>query len=47
MDELIEKLAPIIKELKAEGKKNMATMSPATVSHLAGKLSNLLDEWAR
>jgi len=46
-DELIEKLAPIIKELKAEGKKNMATMSPATVAHLAGKLSNLLDEWAR
>ena len=47
LDELIEKLAPLIKELKAEGKKNMATMSPATVAHLAGKLSNLLDEWAR
>ena len=47
LDELIEKLAPIIKELKAEGKKNMATMSPATVAHLAGKLSNLLDEWAQ
>ena len=47
LDELIEKLAPIIKELKAEGKKNMATMSPATVAHLAGKISNLLDEWAR
>jgi hypothetical protein len=47
VEELIEKLAPIIKELKAEGKKNMATMSPATVAHLAGKLSNLLDEWAR
>ena len=46
-DELIEKLAPIIKELKAEGKKNMATMSPASVAHLTGKLSNLLDEWAR
>jgi hypothetical protein len=46
-DELIEKLAPIIKELKAEGKKNMATMSPASVAHIAGKLSNLLDEWAR
>jgi hypothetical protein len=45
--ELVEKLAPIIKELKAEGKKNMATMSPATVAHLAGRLSNLLDEWAR
>jgi hypothetical protein len=45
--ELTEKLAPIIKELKAEGRKNMATMSPATVAHLAGKLSNLLDEWAR
>ena len=47
LDELTEKLAPLIKELKAEGKKNMATMSPATVAHLAGKLSNLLDEWAR
>jgi hypothetical protein len=47
LDELTEKLAPIIKELKAEGKKNMATMSPATVAHLAGRLSNLLDEWAR
>ena len=47
LDELIEKLAPLIKELKAEGKKNMATMSPATVAHLAGKLSNLLDEWAQ
>jgi hypothetical protein len=47
VDELTEKLAPIIKELKVEGKKNMATMSPATVAHLAGKLSILLDEWAR
>ena len=47
LDELTEKLAPIIKELKAEGKKTMATMSPATVAHLAGKLSNLLGEWAR
>jgi transcriptional regulator with XRE-family HTH domain len=44
--ELIEKLAPIVKELKIEGKKNMATMSPATVACLASALQNLLDEWA-
>lgn len=43
--ELAEKLTPIVKELIAEGKKNMATMSPATVAHLAGLLRSLLDEW--
>ena len=43
--ELKTKLTPLIKELKAEGKKNMATMSPATVAHLAGWLQKLLDEW--
>jgi hypothetical protein len=44
-NELVEKLGPIIKSLKAEGKKNMATMSPPTVAHLAAQLQKLLDEW--
>jgi hypothetical protein len=43
--ELITKLAPIIQDLKAEGRKNMATMSPVTVGHLAGMLQKLLDAW--
>lgn len=43
--ELAEKLGPIIKDLKLEGKKNMATMVPAQVAMLAEKLQRLLDEW--
>jgi len=43
--ELTTKLGPIIELLKAEGKKNMATMVPATVAMLAVKLQHLLDEW--
>jgi hypothetical protein len=43
--ELTEKLAPILKGLEAEGKKNMATMSPGTVAYLAGQLRRLLEEW--
>ena len=46
VDELAEKLTPIIDGLIAEGKKNMATMVPATVAMLAAKLKRLLDEWA-
>ena len=46
VDELTEKLTPIIDGLMAEGKKNMATMVPATVAMLAAKLKRLLDEWA-
>jgi hypothetical protein len=46
VDELTEKLTPIIDGLIAEGKKNMATMVPATVAMLAAKLKRLLDEWA-
>jgi hypothetical protein len=45
-NELIEKLAPIIEGLRAEGKKNMVTMSPQTVAVLAHRLQKLLDEWA-
>jgi hypothetical protein len=44
--ELTEKLAPIIEGLRAEGKKNMVTMSPQTVAVLAHRLQKLLDEWA-
>ena len=46
VDELTEKLTPIIDGLMAEGRKNMATMVPATVAMLAAKLKRLLDEWA-
>ena len=42
--ELIAKLGPIIEGLKAEGKKNMATMSPNTVAYLAGKLQQIVDQ---
>jgi hypothetical protein len=44
--ELIEKLTPIIEGLRAEGKKNMVTMSPQTVAVLAHRLQKLLDDWA-
>ena len=46
VEELTTKLTPIIDGLIAEGKKNMATMVPATVAMLAAKLKRLLDEWA-
>ena len=45
--ELVEKLGPIIKGLKVEGKKNAATMSPGTVAHLAAQFQKLLDEWGQ
>ena len=44
--ELLEKLAPIIKALEAEGKASAAAASPANVAILAGKLRKLLNEWA-
>lgn len=43
--ELATKLGPIIEDLAAEGKKNMATMSPGTVARLASLLKRQLDEW--
>jgi len=42
---LAEKLRPIIESLKAEGKKNTATMSPTAVAILAHKLTKLVAEW--
>src|SRR5262245_40370630 len=46
VDELTEKLTPIIDGLIADGKKNIAKMGSATVAMLAAKLKRLLDEWA-
>lgn len=44
--ELIEKLAPIARDLEAEGRKNQVTMSVAKVAVLAAHLNKLLREWA-
>jgi len=44
--ELTTKLRPIVEGLKAEGKKNMATMVPAEVAILVARLERLLNEWA-
>ena len=46
LHELTTKLRPIVEGLKAEGKKNMATMVPAEVAMLAARLEKLLNEWA-
>jgi hypothetical protein len=46
VQELTTKLRPIVEGLKAEGKKNMATMVPAEVAMLAARLERLLNEWA-
>jgi hypothetical protein len=46
VEELTTKLRPIVEGLKAEGKKNMATMVPAEVAMLASRLERLLNEWA-
>jgi hypothetical protein len=46
VEELTTKLRPIVEDLKAEGKKNMATMVPAEVAMLAARLERLLNEWA-
>jgi hypothetical protein len=45
-NELTEKLTPILQELEAEGKKNMATMVPAKVAMLTARIKQLLKEWA-
>lgn len=46
LDEITEKLTPILLGLEAEGKKTMATMAPAAVAILAHKLRTLLKEWS-
>jgi len=46
LDEIVEKLTPILLGLEVEGKKTMATMAPAAVAILAHKLRTLLKEWS-
>jgi hypothetical protein len=46
VDELTEKLAPLIQRLEAEGKKSAVTTIPAEVRMIAALLQRLLDEWA-
>jgi transcriptional regulator with XRE-family HTH domain len=46
LDELTEKLAPLIQRLEAEGKKSAVTTIPAEVRMIAALLQRLLDEWA-
>jgi hypothetical protein len=45
-DVLMEELKPVIKGLKAEGRKNMTTMSPPTVAELAIRLERILERLA-
>jgi predicted nucleic acid-binding Zn-ribbon protein len=40
---LLREMEPLLKGLEAEGKKNMATMSPGTVASLAARLRLLID----
>jgi hypothetical protein len=46
VQELIEKLTPILKELEVQGRANAATMSPPTVRTMTAKIQKLLEEWA-
>ena len=45
--ELTEKLAPLITQLKAEGRKNMATIAIAKIADIAAEMQMMLDEWTR
>ena len=46
-EEIQTKLDPIITGLEAEGKKNMATMSPGTVARLAALLRRQVQDWIK
>jgi hypothetical protein len=46
VDELKQKLVPIIKELQDEGRKGVARISGPQVTSLAIRLQRLLDEWS-
>jgi hypothetical protein len=46
VQELIQKLTPILKELEVQGRANAATMSPPTVRIMTAKIQKLLEEWA-
>jgi len=44
--ELLSEIRPLVQALRIEGRKNMVTMSPATVAVLAGRLEKLLQKWS-
>jgi hypothetical protein len=46
LEELTEKLTPIIKGLEVEGKKHVAQRVEAEIARLTFRLKRLLDEWA-
>ena len=46
VQEMIEKLTPILKELEVQGRANAATMSPPTVRIMTAKIQKLLEGWA-
>lgn len=45
--ELTEKLRPLIDDLRAEGRKNMATIAISRIAMIAAELQQLLAEWTR
>jgi len=45
--ELTEKLGPLIAELKAEGRKNMATIAISRIAKIAAELQEFVDDWTR
>lgn len=45
--ELTEKLGPLILDLKAEGRKNMATIAISRIAKIAAELQQMIDEWTR
>lgn len=45
--ELSEKLGPVILQLRAEGRKNMATIAIAKIAEIAAELQVMLDDWTR
>jgi hypothetical protein len=46
LDEVCFLLEPYLIELEAEGKKNMATMSPGTVAHLTAEICKQFEKMA-
>lgn len=44
LDRLLNEIAPILKELEAQGRTNLATMSPPTVAYLIHKLKKILED---
>ena len=47
LNALMQDLGPILDGLKTEGRKNVATISPGTVAHLAHQIEQLLEKLAK